>query len=221
MNQRTDALKNNPLVRKGYHHGSLRAALIEAAEALIEERGLEGFSLRETARRAGVSPAAPAHHFRDARGLLTAVAAAAFRRFGAALEAADHSADLKQRLKAQATAYLRFALAERAKFNLMWRIDLIDRAAPEYSAAVRSATEVLIRARRDNIPLVGSDDPFRDVDTRVARLKDPVLTPAVAVWTLVHGFSTLAIDGVFGKEEGPAEQRPEALLSTLLDQLII
>ena len=52
-----------------YHHGALRTALLAAAEALIEERGLDRFSLRETARRAGVSPAAPAHHFGDARGL--------------------------------------------------------------------------------------------------------------------------------------------------------
>ena len=76
-----------------YHHGALRAALIEAAEAVIAERGVDGFSLRETARRAGVSPAAPAHHFGDARGLLTALAAEAFRRFGDALAAHLELAD--------------------------------------------------------------------------------------------------------------------------------
>ena len=63
---------------RGYHHGALREALLEAAEALIGERGLDGFSLREAARRVGVSPAAPQHHFGDARGLLTAIATAGF-----------------------------------------------------------------------------------------------------------------------------------------------
>lgn len=207
--------------RQGYHHGSLREALIRVAETLIDEKGLEGFSLRETARRAGVSPAAPAHHFGDTRGLLTAVAAAAFRRFGEALEAANHRPDLRVRLKNQAIAYLRFALAERAKFKLMWRIDLIDRASPEYSDAVRLATNVLLRARRDSSPLGGADSAYTDVLTRVARLRDPALAPAVAVWSLVHGFSDLAIDGVFGREDDETGRGPEALLCDLLDRLVI
>ncbi|MBL4557132.1 MAG: helix-turn-helix transcriptional regulator [Rhodobacteraceae bacterium] len=70
---------------QGYHHGDLRAALIDAAKALIAERGVDGFSLRAAARQAGVSAAAPAHHFGDARGLLTAVATGAFDAFTAAL----------------------------------------------------------------------------------------------------------------------------------------
>ena len=69
-----------------YHHGALRAALIEAAEALLREDGIESFSLRECARRAGVSHAAPAHHFGDARGLLTACAAAGFNQLADAME---------------------------------------------------------------------------------------------------------------------------------------
>ena len=61
-----------------YHHGDLRRSLIDATEALLDERGAEGFSLREVARRAGVSAAAPAHHFGDSAGLLTAVVTEAF-----------------------------------------------------------------------------------------------------------------------------------------------
>lgn len=201
-----------------YHHGALREALIKAAEDLIEERGLAGFSLREAARRAGVSSAAPAHHFGDARGLLTAVAAAAFERFGLALERAGHDPDLRERLKAQAIAYLRFALEERARFLLMWRVDLIDRGAPEYSAAIRRATGVLTQARREPVPLVGEDDPFRDVETRVARLKDPALDPAVAIWALVHGFATLALNGVFGAVDDP-DGGPETRLRAIIDRI--
>jgi AcrR family transcriptional regulator len=220
MATRSD-LAARPPARDRYHHGALPTALIAASEAIIEETGLAGFSMREAARRAGVSPGAPAHHFGDTRGLLTAVAAAAFQRFGEALEAAGGQLDLKDRLRAQALAYLRFALAERGKFLLMWRVDLIDRASPDYSEAIRRATGVLVEARRHDAPLVGEEDPFRDVATRVARLNDPALAPGVAVWTLVHGFATLAINGVFGEDDGAGHQQAEKLLLDLLDQIAI
>jgi AcrR family transcriptional regulator len=74
------ATRRTPSPADTYHHGALREALVEAAEALIREQGLEAFTLRECARRAGVSHAAPAHHFGDARGLLTACAAAGMER---------------------------------------------------------------------------------------------------------------------------------------------
>src|SRR5215510_13729417 len=70
-----------------YHHGNLRAALLEAAEVELEAQGIEGFSLRGVAKRAGVSHAAPAHHFGDTNGLLTGLAADGYRRFVAAQEA--------------------------------------------------------------------------------------------------------------------------------------
>ena len=219
MADRTNVLSQRG--RPNYHHGSLRSAMIEAAEAVIDECGLAGFSMREAARRAGVSPGAPTHHFKDARGLLTAVAAAAFRRFGAALEAEAHHPDLKDRLRAQALAYLRFAVAERNKFLLMWRVDLIDRGSPEYSDAIQRATGVLMSARRDQAPLVSDEDPFRDVNVRIARLNDVALSPAVAVWTLVHGFSTLIINGVFGDAEDNVVKSHEDRLLELLDQLAL
>ncbi len=66
--------------RSTYHHGDLREALIEAADEIIAQEGIEVFSLRTAAQRAGVSPAAPAHHFVNAKGLLTEVAILAYRR---------------------------------------------------------------------------------------------------------------------------------------------
>src|SRR5215467_6476697 len=114
--------------RRAYHHGDLRRQLIVAAEQIIRERGVDGFTLREAARRVGVSPAAPAHHFKDARGLLTEVAALGFRDFGDALEAADKKggADPAERLRLQAAAYVRFALQHPARFQLMFRSDQLD-----------------------------------------------------------------------------------------------
>ncbi len=82
--------------RRDYHHGALRPALLKAAVEVLEERGLDGFSLRETARRAGVSPAAPAHHFTDTPGLLTAIATASFVSLAEAIEAADAPAGRKR-----------------------------------------------------------------------------------------------------------------------------
>ena len=95
-----------------YHHGALREALILATESLLAERGAEAFSLREVARRAGVSPAAPAHHFGDASGLLTAVATSGFEALSAALEAGDAKGggDARAALRGQGQAYVRFAL---------------------------------------------------------------------------------------------------------------
>src|ERR1700738_420179 len=98
-------------VRKTYHHGDLRRQLIAAAERIIVERGVEGFTLREAARRVGVSPAAPSPHFKDARGLLPEVARLGFRDFGQALAEADKRGgkDPTRRLYEQGAAYVRFA----------------------------------------------------------------------------------------------------------------
>ena len=205
-----------------YHHGALREALIKAAEQIITERGISEFSLRETARRAGVTSSAPAYHFKDTRGLLTAVAAAAFERMGVALEKAERDLldkDPAARVRGTAAAYLKFALEERAKFSLMWRIDLIDRASPDYSAAVRKATGVLLRSQRDIRALADPIVPSTDVKARIAQLKTPAFESAVSAWTLVHGFSTLAVDGVFGEEGDGTGRSPQVFLNALLDRL--
>ena len=191
---------------RGYHHGALRDALIAAAEAVIDERGVDGFSLREVARRAGVSPAAPAHHFGDSRGLLTAVAAAAFLRFANALEAADQGPTRAARIRAQGIAYVRFALAERAKFDLMWRYALIDREDPTLRTASARAFTILDRAARgEGAPLSGPHDI--------------AVAPSIAAWSMVHGFARLALDGAFGPEPRATEAAVETLLPRVLDNL--
>src|SRR4051812_26394436 len=97
---------------KPYHHGDLKNALIQAAQALLAERGADDFSLREVARRAGVSPAAPAHHFGDAQGLLTAVATLAFEELTQVLRAghARGGDDPQLALREQGVEYVQFAL---------------------------------------------------------------------------------------------------------------
>ena len=208
MSNNLDSVKSEHPDSRAYHHGSLRTALIEAAEAVIAERGLDRFSLRETARRAGVSAAAPAHHFRDARGLLTAIAAQAFRDLADALARADEAAgnDREARIKAQGEAYVAFALARPARFDLMWRKPLLDNDDPQLSEAGDRAFDVLDRVTRgEGAPSSGSTDP--------------ALAPSIAAWSLVHGFARLAIDGAFGAEPDSAARATEALLPLILDRL--
>lgn len=191
-----------------YHHGALRPALIEAAEAVLAERGTEGFSLRETARRAGVSPAAPAHHFGDASGLLTAVAASAFRDLGDALEEAAATGDRAGRIRAQGMAYVRFALANRARFDLMWRAALLKRDDPDYAAAAKRAFQLLRQA-------VGGPEGEADAPQGAGR------APAIACWSVVHGFARLALDGEFGTGPGDAEAAAEQMLPLVLGHLAV
>jgi AcrR family transcriptional regulator len=182
--------------RPRYHHGDLRTALIEAGTALLAERGIEGFSLRECARRAGVSPAAPAHHFGDARGLLTAIATRGFVAFDQALQTAQAGLTTRSmRLRAQGRAYVRFARANPAFFDLMWRSALLNEADPDLRRAADAAFATLLSAvpHKDG----GNQNPN-----------------AIAAWALVHGFARLTLDG-------PLAEAPEALLDQVLERLIM
>jgi AcrR family transcriptional regulator len=199
--------------RVTYHHGDLRQQLLTVAEQIILERGVDGFTLREAARRAGVSPAAPAHHFKDAKGLLTEVALLGFREFGDVLEAADRAggADPAQRLRAQAHAYVSFALKQPTRFKLMFRDDKHDDSNPEFKSAAARAYGILEGAIRaaTNIP-AGRE-----------------LTPEsygllLAVWSMVHGFSHLALgQGISVPGQGRATNATilESLLPLMLRHL--
>lgn len=116
-----------------YHHGDLPHALREAAAALITEQGAAGFSLREVARRAGVSHAAPAHHFGDTRGLLTALGVEAFQRLHENMEvAAAGVEDPCERLVRVGTAYVVTGRDYPAHCAVVFRSDLVDTHDPEY-----------------------------------------------------------------------------------------
>jgi AcrR family transcriptional regulator len=203
-----NSVKSGDPPPRSYHHGALRPALIAAAESVIAERGLDNFSLREAARRAGVSPAAPAHHFGDVRGLLTAIAAEAFVDLAAALESANAAAgpDREAQIRAQGIAYVRFALDRPARFDLMWRKALLNTEDPQLSEAGDRAFAALDRvARPEGPPRSGPHDL--------------ALAPSIAAWSIVHGFARLAIDGALGTEAGAPERAAEALLPLVLDQL--
>ncbi|WP_020179981.1 TetR/AcrR family transcriptional regulator [Methylopila sp. M107] len=213
MSDDLNSVKTEATKPSAYHHGDLRAALVRAAEAVIRERGVDGFSLREAARRANVSPAAPTHHFGDARGLLTAVAAEGFRGLWEALAAADAAsaaarATRTERIRAQGIAYVAYALAEPARFDVMWRKSRIDSADPAYAEAATRAFELLCAA----------------VEDRSANLENPCPQGgdrAIAAWSMVHGFARLALDGALDMAEAPAKSAVETLLPAVLERLAV
>lgn len=123
--------------RTNYHHGDLRSALISAADKIIAERGIEGFSLRAAAQKAGVSPAAPAHHFGGAKGLLTEVAILAYERAAQYINKAGHAADPAKDVRSVMLAFLQFAIDYPGHFRLMFRKDLVERSDPRLAAVSR------------------------------------------------------------------------------------
>jgi AcrR family transcriptional regulator len=196
--------------RAAYHHGDLRQKLLAVAEEIILEHGVDGFTLREAARRAGVSPAAPAHHFKDARGLLTAVALLGFREFGEALAQADKAggSDPARRLHEQGFAYVRFALEHPARFQLMFRDEKLDVMDEEFVAVARRSFDVLEGAIR-----AATGTPAQ------AALSQDGYGFLLANWSIVHGFAHLALGKQFRDEQGKAVA-VETLLQALLPLML-
>jgi AcrR family transcriptional regulator len=156
-----------------YHHGDLRQAVLTAAVAALAESGPAQLSLRDLARRAGVSHAAPAHHFGDKAGLLTAVAAQGYHLLADTLTAAQRrSGDFLD----VGVAYVRFAVDHRAHFEVMFRLDLYRPDNPDVVAARQRAADALAAG-------VGS--------VAASRRGTDVALAGVAAWSLVHGFVTL------------------------------
>lgn len=130
----------NPADDDRYHHGDLPNALRRAAADVVAERGAAGFSLREVARRAGVSHAAPAHHFGDATGLLTSVAIEALEHMHRAVTAAAEGIDdPRARLKAMGRAYVEVSISNPGHCAVAFRHDLVHEEDPAYLAASDAA----------------------------------------------------------------------------------
>ncbi|WP_158287646.1 TetR/AcrR family transcriptional regulator [Falsiroseomonas bella] len=168
-----------------HHHGALRRALLDAVGEIVREAGPEAVTLRECARRAGVSHSAAAPHFGDKRGLLTAFVTEGEARLAAAMRAEvaalPTEADAAARLAATGRGYIGFARANPAHFRLMFRTDLIDRGDPAWRAAAEDGFAVLDQAMAEAVPGM-------DPRSRRARL--------ALAWSTVHGFSTLRAEGV-------------------------
>lgn len=174
-----------------YHHGDLKAALVDAAVALIAEQGLRGFSLAEASRRVGVSAAAPYRHFADRDELLAAVAVRALRTF-ADMVAEEGGQDRPElQLAAMASAYVRFAAEQRALFDALFNAELDKSRYPELTRAWAPIDALL--------DLVNEICPG-DKATAAAL--------AAALEATAHGHATLLRDGEYGA--GPEAVRVAA-----------
>ena len=183
---------------KPYHHGDLRAALLSAAEAELAEKGVEAFSLRSVAKRAGVSHAAPAHHFGDANGLLTALAALGFQEFLATQHAFEARAPKTPRdqLIAAGLGYVGFARTRPALFKLMFGSERTNYANPVLKAA--------------------ADDAIVHLMTQVKLVGGNLAQDVTAVWATAHGLADLIIAGRIKVIRDMGEDALQAMLRGIL-----
>lgn len=180
------------LRRATYHHGDLPSAVLNAAVELLNEQDAETLSVREIARRAGVSAMAPYRHFADRDAVLAAVAIRGFDDLRQTMSAADRSAAPDRALRAQLKAHLSFARQNPGLYRLMFS-PFRTRANPDVLKASKATFEVILNRVTPDHPI----DRLTSADQ------------ALGVWALVHGLATLILD----------EQLPEALYGGT-DQLI-
>lgn len=181
-----------PRGRRGYHHGNLREALVDAGRQLIVEKGPHGFSLVEAARIADVSPAAPYRHFANREALLTEIARRGFARFADALEKAwgEGMPDPAAAFARMGEAYLAFAREDRASYAAMFEAGLDPAADPELQEEGKRAFNTLYRiAEHVHDQLPGEGDPAPDLIF-------------AHIWALAHGIASLFGTSGFNSPSG-------------------
>ncbi|MDV3251963.1 TetR/AcrR family transcriptional regulator [Devosia sp. BK] len=186
-----------------YHHGSLRTALLSAAEKILQREGINALTLRAAAREAGVSHTAPAHHFNDLAGLLSALAALGFSRLHDFARAEAGNVEIPDQLLAHARGYIAFARAHPELFKLMFRSERLDWDHPDLASAAAHAYSLLTPAAGERPAHIGhSQDALADTMAR---------------WSYVHGLAMLLIDG---RLSAGVSMSPGADEDTLIADLI-
>jgi AcrR family transcriptional regulator len=186
-----------------YHHGDLPAALLAAVQSAVADYGVSGVSLRDVARRAGVSHSAPAHHFGSKAGLLTAFATAGYQLLATSVieeVVAANALDGAAELAAIGCGYVRFAVSHPAHFEVMFRLDALDQANPGF-----------VRASDTAYRLLAATVERCRADGRLHGRSPEVV--AVSAWSIVHGLSALWISGRLS--ERIAEQDPQRLAAAV------
>ena len=190
---------------RGYHHGNLKEALIQAALKLIAEKGPAGFTFADAARSAGVSPAAPYRHFRDRDALLADVAREGFQRFEAMLSTgwANGKPDPLTAFHNVGRAYLAFARTEPAYYAAMFEAGLPPDLNAELRAAGDRAFGVLRTAAEALVALLPGNR------------RPPALMMSLHVWAIAHGIASLFGRGDAGRRSLPMSAE-ELLESSIL-----
>ncbi len=199
MSWRKDSGRNE----RGYHHGNLKEALLQAALDLIATKGAAGFTFADAARIAGVSPAAPYRHFRDRDELLSSIAQRGFEQFEAVLTAAwdDGRPDTVSAFERVGKAYLAFAREKPAFYSAMFESGL----ATDVSAGLQAAAErafAVIRAAAERLAALAPPGSPRP----------PALMMALHIWSMSHGVASLFARGDAARRKLPmsAEELLEA-----------
>jgi AcrR family transcriptional regulator len=198
----------SPRKRDGYHHGDLRRSLIQAGREILADRGVDALSLREVARRAKVSQAAPYHHFADKAELVSAIAQHGFEDFAGALRAGAAATDgsALQRLTGMGLAYVRFAVSNPELFRLLFR--------PELRGGTRQGAAAAAMRRAGS----ASYQVFLDAVTAAVEegsVQGSVDDVAVASLSAVHGLSTLLVDGPVDMSQRSPDKLARVVLSAL------
>ena len=186
--------KDDRRAERGYHHGNLKEALLQAALGLIAEKGPAGFTFADAARSAGVSAAAPYRHFRDRDDLLASIAQRGFEQFEATLTAAwdDGRPDTVTAFERVGKAYLEFARTEPAFYSAMFESGIPADANPLLMAAGERAFGV-IRAAAERLAAL----------TPPGVARPPALMMALHIWSLAHGVASL-----FGRGDAARRKLP-------------
>ena len=202
---------SRPVAAKPYHHGDLRRVLVEAALQLVEEGGADAVSVREAARRAGVSPGAPFRHFPSRNALMNAVAEEAQARFRAEIDralAAAPAGDPLARFRALGLAYLRWAMRNPTHFEIISTRRLFDHDGTE---AVSRDNAELIALTESTLAAAFAAGQLRPMDLKQVQ---------IAGRALVYGFARMNIDGHFprwGVNHAEAERTAEAILDLFIE----
>ena len=193
---------------QAYHHGNLRAAIIEATLALVEEQGVNAVSVREIAKRLGVSPGAPFRHFANKKTLLTAVATEAMESFSAAIHEelrASSNATPAEALRAIGHGYLKWALENRAQFAIISNREEIDfLEAPQ----LHTLSEGVMQLMNPHITALFAGST-----------ENELVAKKLVCRALVYGLARMAIDGHFEEWSIPLG-RQKHTVDLVLDQFI-
>lgn len=188
---------------RGYHHGDLRRAIVSTAIRLLDEKGIDAVTVREVARRARVAHSAPANHFKDRKALLTALAVEITHEVANVLRLSiEKTVGQRPRLKAAMSAALSYALADPHRYRLINRHDILDSTDCALISAQQEIFDVVADGVQPQEPLAYDCSSY-----------------VIAVWSLVHGYVSLRLDGTLtaGFDEIIGDARQFVLIDLLID----
>lgn len=198
-------MKNETSARHAYHHGKLKEELLLCAFDILERDGADAITVRAVARAAGVAHSAPVNHFPNKQSLLTSLAAIIFRALADEVVAALGSGTMSyaEVIRTFASTVTDYALAHPNRYRLLWRRDLLDDRESELCAAMDRIYALLIEK-------LGEDERMR---------KSSLETRAIALWSTVHGYVTMRLDGNFleKNDELNGLPRQSAIVEAILE----